>query len=117
MSILPRDLNYANMDLPEAVENGPINIDYCRWLIVIDGNIVDEYFGNCVDAWECYHERKRELAEDPTIDLETPFDELYEDDTYWRNGHIEPLRLEDDEPIPWQGEPCGDDGYGLEAVA
>lgn len=88
--------------------------DVGEYAIIINGEEVDTAYG---DQWAALAQEEEwidTLQDEQVADnLETPFEELYQDDSYWKNGHVAPLRLDDDSPIPFQGEPIySDDGHG-----
>lgn len=76
-----------------------------EYIILIGGEQIDTAYG---DQWTALaqEEEWHEALKDDVVsaNLDRPFSELIEDDDYWLNGYVKPLRLED-EPIPFQGEP------------
>ena len=96
-----------------------------EYAVIINGRQIDVAYGDQWKALEQEGDWRQALQDEQVADnLDRSFDDLYEDDTYWKNGHVEPLRLEEeDEPIPFQGEPVhagqgwggAPERYGLEA--
>ena len=76
----------------QTVHTGVIGIDVSTYAIILNGRAVDVSYGTHGDALNLLDDWKRVCD----VDLDTPFDELMEDDTYWRNGHVPRLVL--DEP-------------------
>jgi hypothetical protein len=81
-----------------------------QYAIIINGRQVDVAYGDPITAQQVEAEWRTILAADVLVadELDTPFSELVEDDSYWLNGHIEPLRLDGGscgDYIPFQGEP------------
>ncbi len=78
----------------ETPENGVFGTDLYRYEIYVDGRCVDISYGNEQLAWDLYAEWRETLANDPTVEahLRIPINKL--PNRYWKNGHIEPLRLD-----------------------
>lgn len=120
-------MSTAQNSLPLTINNqqvvtGVIGIDVGTYAIVLNGRAVDVAYGTHGDALNLLDDWKRVCD----VDLDTDFGELMEDDSYWRNGHIPRLRL--DEParmsLAEQAEMAAlweamnpDPDMGLEAVA
>lgn len=88
------NIKTSNLDLPDSVTNGVQCLRFKEWLIIVNGECVDVAYGNEDQAWLIYDEVKKELAENGTPDMGTDWNELIEDDTYWKNGSCPRLRID-----------------------
>lgn len=95
-------------------------IDLYEYEIIIDGKVIDKAYGNYWQALELEDKWQKSLTQDSRVkdNLEINFEDLLEDDSYWLNGNIKPLRLPQEDPpslevgevweeeiIPFKGEP------------
>jgi hypothetical protein len=112
----------AQLESRSPIREGVYATGLHRYEIYIDGQCVDVDYGSLLTANELYADWKAVLSDDPEVGeyVNTSIDEI--PDGYWKNGHQEPLRLED-APIPFDDEPVEPpeplteaDSYGLEPV-
>lgn len=74
----------------QQVHTGVLGIAPKTYAVIVDGRAVDTAYGTHSQALDQLDDWKRADG----VDLDTPFDELLEDNTYWKNGHIPQLTLE-----------------------
>lgn len=109
-------------EMREEVKNGVVGVDVATFHIYIDGKYVDTAYGTEWYAWGVYREWVEAIANDQTVDqyADVPLDEI--PDSYWKNGDIAQLKLDDDS-IPFDGRPMAPtapitqaDEYALEVA-
>ncbi len=75
-------------------QNGITAVDLYTYHIYINGRHVSTAYGTEWEAWGAYAEWQEAIADSPDVELyqDTLVDEIPA--SYWKNGHVEPLRLE-----------------------
>lgn len=80
-----------------------IGVDVNTRHLVINGEYILPIYGDAIETQDAIKVWRESIADYPELLdwLDVPFNQL--PDSYFKNGHIQPLTL--DEPIPFEGEP------------